>query len=53
MAKAHVIEKRWSQGGFHRVRFAQCRCGWVGEHYNAGALAELFDEHKRKAEANG
>jgi hypothetical protein len=47
--KPHVIVERWTTGGFHVERFARCRCGWVGWHYNAGVLREQFEVHKQEA----
>lgn len=49
--KAHVVEERWSVGGFHRMRYLRCRCGWKAEHYNSGHLAELFKAHQVEQEA--
>ena len=49
--KAHVIERRWSVGGFHTIRKVLCRCGWQAEHYNAGALTALFKAHQAEMEA--
>ena len=42
----HVVEERWQVGGFHVIRHLRCRCGWTAEHYHAGTLTEMFQEHK-------
>lgn len=49
--KKHVIEKRWSTGGFYVTRHVKCRCGWTAKHYNAGYLTEEFKQHRLVAEA--